>query len=135
MSVTAISKNTRRRSSAIESREESEFDGLWVNVGVIMAGDAEDGSEDTFVRLPRGIAISDLKETKIYETTNPEFAAQANLGNQLIQMIQSKASKLAEGESTRIKLECRLYRRQDEANITPTPEANHDLEAALFGDD
>ncbi len=116
-------------------KETSEYEGLWINIGVLQvpADDAPEGTEPNFVRLPRGVAVADLQLRKIFDNMAPEFAAQANLMNQLILAIQKKALGLDEGESVTINLEAQLYRRQEESAISETPEENTNLEAALFG--
>jgi hypothetical protein len=129
-----ILRSTRTAPAAAET---SEFDGFWINLGVYM------GSEDDakFVRLPRGIAVSDLKIRKVYETMDPDFAAQVVLMNQLITLIQQACVKdgvalLKEGESRAMKggaLQAVLYRRQEESAVTPDATVNVDLEKALFG--
>ena len=129
--ITNISKNTRRNTT---EREPSEFDGLWINVGVSMKDpDGDKDAEPTFVRLPRGIAVSDLKHRKVYDNMDPEFAAQVNLMNSMITAIEGKCASLAEGESIPINMELRLYRRQEETEVAATPTATADLTAALFG--
>lgn len=124
--VTAISK---RSSTVAATREKDEFDGLWINPGLHF-GDEKDAK---WVRLPRGIAVSDLKPRKIYESMDPEFAAEAAMMNQVIAQIQQKALTLAEGESMPINLELRLYRRQEEADVTTDKATEADLSKALFG--
>ena len=128
MAVISVNSATRTRGSAIET---DEFEGLWINVGVLQASN-EEGEEPNFVRLPRGVAISDLKPRKIYDNMDPHFAGQANLMNQLITAIQDKASTLKEGESVPINLEVQLYRRQEESKVSETPAANEELAQALF---
>ncbi len=130
MSVISV-KSTARGNRAPIIGETDEYQGLWINVGVSMAG-AEEGDDPTFVRLPRGVAISDLKTRKIYDNMDPVFAGQANLMNQLIEEIRKKALTLVEGESIPINLEVTLYRRQEESAKTETPMANADLSKALF---
>lgn len=127
--ITSISKNRTATASKAAEREASEFDGLWINVGVTYG----EGDDATFVRLPRGVAISDLKPRKVYENMDPDFAAQVNLMNQMISIIQQKSLKLAEGESVPINLTVQLYRRQEEADVVPDTASTADLEAALFG--
>jgi hypothetical protein len=131
MSVISVKPNTRGSRAPIIG-ETSEYDGLWINVGVHMAAAEGSDADPAFVRLPRGVAVSDLKERKIYDNMDPEFAGQANLMNQLIQEIRKKSLTLAEGESCPINLEVTLYRRQEESTQTETPMANADLAAALF---
>jgi len=129
MSVISVPAN-RSRASLIADNDE--FQGLWINVGVLQAA-AEEGAAPNFVRLPRGVAVSDLKPRKIYDNMDPEFAASANLMNQLIAEIQKRALTLKEGESLPINLEVQLYRRQEESAVSETPAENADLAAALFG--
>ena len=136
--MTVITKLSTRRNTKTSEREVSEFDGYWINVGVSMEGDVNPEDENdvgpsTFVRLPRGIAVSDLKPRRIYETMDPDYAAQSNLMNQLIAVIEDECGKLEEGDSIPLNLELRLYRRQEETEVAPTKKANKDLRAALFG--
>lgn len=130
MAVVSV-KPTQRGTRAPIINEVSEYDGLWINIGVSMAS-AEEGGMPTFVRLPRGVAVSDLQPRKIYDNMAADFAGQVNLMNQLIEEIQKKSLTLAEGESCPINLEVTLYRRQEESAKTDTPMANADLAAALF---
>lgn len=128
MAVLSVTARDRRPAVITET---DEYQGLWINIGVNMAG-AEEGDSPIFVRLPRGVAVSDLKARKIYDNMDPDFAGQANLMNQLITEIQKKALTLSEGESVSINLEVQLYRRQEESAKSDTPMANADLAAALF---
>ena len=130
--ITTVSKNTTARRQVAGStavQETNEFDGFWLNLGVQM------GSEEasTFVRLPRGVAVSDLKPRKVYESMDPEYAAQTALMNRLITLIQSKCTGMSEGDSIPINLEVVLYRRQEESEVASAPEETNDLEKALFG--
>ena len=110
--------------------ERSEFEGIWVNLGVHMKG--EDDKDSTFVRLPRGVAVSDLNPRKVYDNMDPEFAAQVTLMNQIIDLIQQKGLELEEGESVPINLEVQLYRRKEE--VAPTKaKSNKELATTLFG--
>ena len=111
---------------------DDEYQGLWLNVGIMQVG-AEEGDEPSFVRLPRGVAVSDLKSRKIYDNMDPDFAASANLMNQLISEIQKKALTLKEGESIPVNLSVQLYRRQEESVQKADPVANEGLADALFG--
>lgn len=129
--VTTVSKKaTTARGASAAVQETNEFDGFWLNLGVQMG---TEGEETTFVRLPRGVAVSDLKPRKIYESMDPDFAAQASLMNRLITIIQSKCAGMAEGDSIPINLEVVLYRRQEESEVAPAKEETADLEKALFG--
>lgn len=128
--MAVIAVNSTRRGGTIT--ETDEFQGLWINVGVLQATGVE-GEEPNFQRLPRGVAVSDLKPRKIYDNMDPAFAASCNLVNQLIAEIQKKALTLKEGESVPINLEAQLYRRQEESTQSATPVENEELSAALFG--
>ena len=128
--MAVISVNTpKRRGKIIDDNDE--FQGLWLNIGIRQTT-GEEGSEPTFVRLPRGVAVSDLKPRKIYDNMDPDFAAQANLMNQIIAEVQKRSLTLKEGEAIPINLEVQLYRRQEESTQTETPEASADLATALF---
>lgn len=116
-------------------REVSEFDGFWINAGIYMGDDPETAK---FNRLPRGIAVSDLKLRKLYETMDPEFAAMVEMGNEMILAIQEACltgnggKPLAEGQSIPINLSTVIYRRQEEAEIVRDKEVTSNVRAALF---
>jgi hypothetical protein len=124
---------TTRRQAAAQT-EVSEFDGFWINAGVYTSED-EDAK---FVRLPRGIAVSDLKARKVYETMDPDFAAQVELMNEMILAIQeacmtgNNGKPLAEGQSIPINLSAVLYRRQEEAEVVRDKTVASNIRAALF---
>ena len=133
--MSIVSKASKAVAKPAAASEASEFDGFWINAGVYM-GDEEDSK---FVRLPRGIAVSDLKVRKVYETMDPEFAAQVNMMNEMILAIQEacltagEAGKpLAEGQSIPIQLSCVLYRRQEEAEVVQDTEVKTSVRKALF---
>lgn len=134
MSVSLVSNRTStRRSGNTQEREVSEFDGLWINVGV-NTKDEETG-EENFVRLPRGIAVADLQTRKVYENMNEDFAADLNLTNSIIEMIREAGLQLEEGESKNINLSVQLYKRQEAVETAPVSKAaNESLKAQLFGD-
>lgn len=123
-----------KRQAAAATAETSEFDGFWINVGVFM-GEGEDAK---FVRLPRGIAVSDLKTRKVYETMDPEFAAQVELMNEMILAIQeaclqgNDGKPLSEGQSIPINVSAMLYRRQEEAEVVRDKEVSTNIRKALF---
>ncbi len=131
MSVISVKPNARGSRAPIIG-EADEYQGLWINIGVHQAPAPGSDAQPTFVRLPRGVAVSDLQPRKIYDNMEADFAGQAKLMNQLIVEIQKKALTLAEGESCPINLEVTLYRRQEESAETEAPMANADLAAALF---
>ncbi len=125
-------KPTARGSRAPIIGETDEYQGLWINIGVRMAAPEGSDAEPAFVRLPRGVALSDLKVRKLYANMDPEFAASAGLMNQLITELQKRALTLNEGESIPVNLSVQLYRRQEEAVAADTPAENADLATALF---
>jgi hypothetical protein len=133
MAIQRSSVISRTRNTAAAPADVSEFDGLWLNIGVSM-GDSEDDSN--FVRLPRGVAVGDLKTKKVYDrqiAENPEYAAEVQLMNNLITLIQEKSLTLEEGESVPMKLEVVLYRRQEASDdVAPTKQDLSALEAAIF---
>lgn len=127
----AISTTAARKGN---DSENDEFAGFWINAGVYMGTD----ENAKFVRLPRGIAVSDLKIRKIYETMDPEFAAQVETMNEVILAIQeacltaNNGKPLAEGESIPVELSLRLYRRQEEAEVQRDAETASSVRKALF---
>lgn len=129
----ATKRASNNTNSNNTTRDEDEFAGLWINVGVETQAEGAEGDEDTkFNRLPRGIAVSDLKDHKVYASTNPDWAAEANLVNQIMAMVRAKGLELAEGEAVPINLSVQLYRRQEQVEQAAT-QVDSDLEAKLFG--
>ena len=125
--VTAISKNARAKNATAEANE---FEGLWMNPGIFV-GDEENSK---FVRFNRGIAISDLKTRKLYESMDPDFAAEQQLLNDRVEAIRERALQLEQGEHIVINIPMVLYRRQEEADVAPTPKtAKADIDKELFG--
>lgn len=131
---TASKAINAKRQAATTTTETSEFDGYWINVGVFM-GEGEDAK---FVRLPRGIAVSDLKQRKVYESMDPEFAAQVELMNEMILAIQeaclttNDGKPLNEGQAIPINVSAMLYRRQEEAETVRDAEVSTNIRKALF---
>lgn len=123
--ITTRTASTSRKAEA----EKDEFDGLWLNFGVVQ--EDEEGNEH-FVRMPRGVAVSDLKEHKIYASTNEDWKAEATLVNQIINLIRSQAAKLEEGEAKMTKLSVQLYRRQETVEPITTVVEDAALAAELF---
>lgn len=124
---------------AAAASEASEFDGFWINAGVFMTEEGQPESDNKFVRLPRGIAVSDLKVRKVYDTMDPDFAAQVSMMNEMILAIQEacltageNGKPLAEGQSIPIQLSCMLYRRQEEAAVVPDTEVKTNVRKAMF---
>lgn len=111
----AATPNTARRTT---ERQASPFDGYWLNLGVNVDMKDTDTGEvvQKFVRLPRGVAVSDLEEQRVYASTranNPEWAAQADVINAIIKLIQQGSAELEEGESVELDLKVQLYRKQE----------------------
>lgn len=109
-----VTKSNRRKKTQADS-EKSEFDGLWINVGVVTSD--EETGEETFNRLPRGIAVADLDLHKVYASTherNPAWAEEATVVNALINKIREVASQLEEGEAKPAQLAVQLYRKQEQ---------------------
>jgi hypothetical protein len=131
MAFKAIATNRSKTSTAAKA-DEDEFQGLWINVGLVTADGEGDDAETKFNRLPRGIAVSDLTEHKVYASTNPEWAAEANLVNALIKKIREKGAQLGEGEAMPLEFSVQLYRRQEQVASVGTPEVEVDLDS-LFG--
>lgn len=130
----AFKLTTQRKSqtSTAAKADEDEFAGLWINVGLVTADGEGDEAETKFNRLPRGIAVSDLTEHKVYSSTNPDWASEANLVNALINKIREKGALLAEGEAMPLEFSVQLYRRQEQMESVGTPEVDVDLDS-LFG--
>lgn len=129
MSLISV-KNTGSARNNNSEREPSEFDGIWLNIGITTKD--EESGETNFVRLPRGVAVSDLAPKKIYDSMSPEFAAQVALENKMIAEIQNAARQLAEGESKATAvLDVQLYKRQEESDASEINDATPELN--LFG--
>lgn len=133
--VSNASKAAVAGRKAAATTETSEFDGFWINVGVWVG----EGDDAKFVRLPRGIAVSDLKARKIYETMDPEFAAQVEVMNEMILAIQEacltggdKGKALAEGQAIPVNVSAMLYRRQEEAEVVRDTAVASNIRNALF---
>ena len=112
--MSIISNPSTTTTAAAGQREPSEYDGMWINVGVNVQ-DPENPEQTQFIRLSRGIAIGDLKPKKIYPNMSPEFAAQVKIENRMLMEIQQKALTLEEGESVSSDaLAVQVYRRNEE---------------------
>lgn len=134
--ITMGSRNTRRaqtsgRNAIAAPVEESEFQGFWLNVGVMT-------DTGNFARLNRGIAVDDLMTRRVYESTDPGYAAEVSLTNQIVNAIKKRATKkkLGEGEHIVLKnLTVVLYRRQEGTEMDDDSQQAADIEAMLFGAD
>ena len=115
-------------------REPSEYDGIWINLGIFSKDPDNEEDEGNFVRLPKGVAVSDLKPRKVYSGGDPDRAAETALMNSIIEQIQTQGLELAEGESINLNLSVQLYRKQDEVETATTDhQAKADLHNVLFG--
>lgn len=137
--MSIVSKASKAVAKPAAATEASEFDGFWINAGVFMTEEGQPESDNKFVRLPRGIAVSDLKVRKVYDTMDPDFAAQVSMMNEMILAIQEAClsageggKPLIEGQSIPIQLSCMLYRRQEEATVVPDTEVKTNVRKALF---
>lgn len=132
--VSKASKSVVSTARTTAASEASEFDGFWINVGVYVG----EGEAAKFVRLPRGIAVSDLKARKVYDTMDPEFAAQVEVMNEMILAIQeacltgADGKPLDEGQSIPVNVSAVLYRRQEEAEVVRDKEVSTNIRNALF---
>lgn len=122
-----------RASNNSAAAEVSEFNGIYLNVGVQMG----EGKEATFVRLPRGIFVDDLKTKPIYDrqvAENPDYAAEVQLANNLVTLIKEKALTLEEGEFVPLNFEVQMYRRTEASeDVAPTKADLSELGNAIFG--
>ena len=126
--ITSIASKARR--AATTTQEADEFEGVWINPGIFV-GTEEDKKH---VRFNRGIALSDLKPRKLYESMDPDFAAEQQLLNERLERIQAKARTLEEGEMVVINLPLVLYRRQEEASVAPVAKSDAKaIDDELFG--
>lgn len=140
MSVTSLVSTNRKTRRALESntppaRDTDEFEGIWLNLGFNVADPEDPENEDKmqFVRLPRGVAVSDLQTRKIYDTMDPTFAAQQRKVNSVIEALRTKGLSLEEGESVTVMMEVQLYRRQEATETVETAKEQAAVEEALFG--
>ena len=134
MAFKLATKRTAQVNRSAAKVDDDEFAGLWINVGIVTAPEGEEGGEK-FNRLPRGIAVSDLVEHRIYANSherNPEWAEEAQIVNALIHKIREKSANLAEGESMPLNFSVQLYRRQEQVESVAAPEVSVDLDE-LFG--
>lgn len=132
----ATSRTNTVRNSAAKADEDA-YAGIWINVGVVTEEkDAEGNVTEKFNRLPRGIAVSDLVDHRLYANSherNPDWAEEATLVNQIMGMVREAGLELEEGESKPINLSVQLYRRQEQVAAAPIPTADEDdLKAKLF---
>lgn len=131
---------TNRAKSTVTKRaaaaDEDQFAGIWINVGVVTEETVDGEVVEKFNRLPRGIAVSDLVDHRLYANSaerNPEWAEEATLVNQIMDIVREQGLTLAEGESKPVNLSVQLYRRQEQVAAAPIPTADAaDLKSKLF---
>jgi len=118
-----------RSTKAPAAATTSPWDGLYRNPGLTM-GEGEDGK---FVRIPRGVALADLKPRKIYDNMDADFAAEVEIMNEVIAALHAAGLPLKEGESVAVNLECRIYRRMEGVEAPVSNEVKSSVQKALFG--
>lgn len=132
----AFTLNTSKKSKTTKSSasdENSEFAGIYINVGLITSSEGEDGeTEEKFNRLPRGIAVADLVDHPIYASTNPQWAEEAALVNTLMAKIREHASQLEEGEAMPLNFSVQMYKRQEQVEQVASTVDDSQLDS-LFG--
>lgn len=133
----AFQMNTARKTATAtrQEREPSEFDGIWINVGLTIDVENEETGEieQKFVRLPRGIAVSDLVDHRIFGNSNPEWAEEAALINSAMEALREAGTDLGEGEAVPVKMAVQLYRKQETVEAAPKSVDAKAMKANLFG--
>lgn len=89
----------------------------WANIGITI-GAAEDGTGGTFVSLPQGIPLDDMKAVEI-KGNNEDWIQLAQTKNELLALLQKAAANLKPGERITVPLEVELYRRAEPAQQAP----------------
>jgi hypothetical protein len=131
ISRTSTARANPNAPTARRERQPSEFDGFYLNAGPCV--EADEGEDPRFLRLNRGIALSDLVMGKIYPNMSEEFASDTAILNDVIESLQERAREMEDGESVVVNLELRLYKTQKEAEVTKDPEAKKAMRKNLFG--
>ncbi|ANJ20746.1 hypothetical protein HYO99_gp12 [Roseobacter phage RD-1410W1-01] len=125
---------TTQNSARRNEREPSEFDGIWLNVGV----EIEIDGEIHFARLNKGIALADLEVAKISPRTvesNPSYAAQLSEANKVVKALQKGGLQLDHGDAAPLKLAVQMYRTEEASqNMPEITDSDVDATAAnIFG--
>ena len=114
-------------SNAQTEREPSEFDGIYVNVGIPMEIDCE----EVFARLPhRAIALADLELYNVTDRTrknNPRWAAQADQINGVVAAMRKGGLGLEEGEGAPLKLALQIFRAEPKSDSEPVAAVSVDV--------
>lgn len=137
MAFTIATNRKNTVSKKATAADEDAYAGIWINVGVVTEEtDGEGNVVEKFNRLPRGIAVSDLEDHRLYANSherNPDWAEEATLVNQIMDMVREAGLELGEGEAKPINLSVQLYRRQEQVAAAPIPTADSDeLKSKLF---
>ena len=127
-------KNAATGTTRRAEREPSEYDGLWINVGV----EIEVDGETYFARLNKGIAVADLELAKISPRTvesNPSYAKQLQAANTVVQALRKGGLQMDHGDSSPLKLSTQIYRVEEASqNMPEISESDVDAAAAnIFG--
>jgi len=134
----ALTRQTRRsliNASASNDREVSEYDGVWLNIGINVKD--EDTGETNFIRLPLGVAVADIAKKKrtIHANTlrdNPEYAARVAYENEMIDQICAAALSMEAGESMPTNtLDVQLFKKNEE--VETSVEEGTKPQFSLFG--
>lgn len=109
------------------SRKPSDF---WLNVGVTIPGGGKDGA-DLFISLPNGLALDDMKPTKV-SGNNSEWIALAQAKNAFLEEVQKAAAGLKPGERVVVPMfTVELYRRAEPSQIADA--SSNSLVSQLLG--
>ena len=84
-----------QKSTASDAPAKSEF---WLNVGYVVSVETDNGAEDSFVSLPFGIPLDNLKPYEI-NSSSDTFAFLRMAQNNLIEAVLEAAYELDPGES------------------------------------
>lgn len=128
------SKKTAAGTTRRSEREPSEYDGLWINVGV----EVEVDGEVFFARLNKGIAVADLEISKISPRTvesNPAYAKQLDAANKVVMALRKGGLQMDHGDAAPLKLAAQIYRTEEASqNVPEITDSDVDAAAsAIFG--
>ena len=131
---TTVRNNT---SNAQQEREPSEFDGIYINIGV---EHVDSHGDVQFARLNhRAIALADMQPTKVTQRArknNPDWAARTDKTNAILAMLRKGGLELEEGDGRPLKLQLELFRAETTDNDdTPDTDVSDITMDALFGDE
>lgn len=107
--------------------EAEEYRKFWINIGGYTEEEENDPEGNSFVRLPRGIAVSDLIPHKLYDNSDPNWAHQVKIINGMIDFIRESCKGLKEGESVPLNIHARVYRAREELQTNTSEDT--DMEA------